>query len=423
MKTPKLWRRQIFSLTCLVVIVWLSQSSLVLADGPSIVSFLLNQSNQDVCLNPQLPDAKVNISLSADRPVKYSTIAICATGDEVCSRQSAVKYFTQTSLNQTVSKEWDGQTGGASPVPVSDGRYWLKVTIKDDSDQEAIISLVSPTIIIDSASSETTTTSGVSETPSLVSVGGSVNVAGKKLTWSIISDALVIAKLPVRFSVRPSNSGTSLGQINWNFGDGLTAVGEAVEHDYAFPGEYLVTASFSSGGDRQVIKNKFNVLAEGVIIQKIDLAQDLLEIKNRSAQEIDLSSWRLVSGQQSFIFPANSFLGANASLRLAPTRLGLSLAEGETCQLYRPDGQLIFSSQLAIGPENLARLEQALIGLRQQYHQAISRRQKKIAVAPVMVSVSTTPAFDFSSQSAIMSRPSFNPAPDRWRWLKQVLSF
>ncbi|MEK7166062.1 MAG: hypothetical protein AAB874_04630, partial [Patescibacteria group bacterium] len=110
---------------------------------PQIVSYKIDGKQENARINPLRGDT-VKFEISANVPVKFNTIALCSTSDTVCSRVTAVKYFTQTDFAPTVSKEWNGKT--SKDVIVQDGDYKIKVTMKDEAGQENIQEL-SPYII------------------------------------------------------------------------------------------------------------------------------------------------------------------------------------------------------------------------------------------------------------------------------------
>ncbi len=99
----------------------------------NISLFTLNGSAEDMSFNPQSGE-KMTIGITTNTPVKFNTIAICSLSDEVCSRTTAVKYFTQTSsYSSSVSKDWDGKSGGSSPDFVAEGIYKVNITMADES--------------------------------------------------------------------------------------------------------------------------------------------------------------------------------------------------------------------------------------------------------------------------------------------------
>lgn len=92
-----------------LIITFLSFSSSALA-APEVVSYKLNGKEENTKLNPSVADSKISIEINTNIPVKFNTIALCVVTDDVCSRTTAVKYFTKTdSYTSSVSKDWDGK--------------------------------------------------------------------------------------------------------------------------------------------------------------------------------------------------------------------------------------------------------------------------------------------------------------------------
>ena len=101
---------------------------------PTIDHYTLNRKSETVIFNAADGEANpLHIEIVASEPVTFSTIAICLTSDSVCSRTTAMKYFTQTGSSTSVAKDWNGKTGGSNPTLVSDSDYRLRVTMKDQA--------------------------------------------------------------------------------------------------------------------------------------------------------------------------------------------------------------------------------------------------------------------------------------------------
>lgn len=120
---------------------------------PQIKNYKLNGKEESVKFNPSalgVFDGKVVIEINASVPVKFNTIALCATTDSVCNRATAVKYFTKTdTFVSSVNKEWDGKT--SKGIVAEKGDYKIKVTIKDDAGTEKTQELIPYVIRVDSS--------------------------------------------------------------------------------------------------------------------------------------------------------------------------------------------------------------------------------------------------------------------------------
>src|SRR3989344_3640984 len=122
----------------LVFATFFSFSALVYA-APQVADYKINGKQESARFNPSRGDV-VSFEIRANVPVKFNTIAVCATTDAVCNRTTAVKYFTQTDLASLVSKEWNGKT--SKDAIVSDGDYKIKVTMKNEAGEENIQELL-----------------------------------------------------------------------------------------------------------------------------------------------------------------------------------------------------------------------------------------------------------------------------------------
>ncbi len=115
-----------------------------------VANYKLNGKEENVRFNPSVSGGKVVIEINVNIPVKFNTIALCATGDSVCNRTTAVKYFMKTDVfTLSVSKEWDGKT--SKDAIVTNGNYKIKVTMKDEAGEEINQELSPYEIIVDSA--------------------------------------------------------------------------------------------------------------------------------------------------------------------------------------------------------------------------------------------------------------------------------
>lgn len=322
---------------------------------PQVVSYSFNGQEENVTF---APTDKVSISLIVDQPVKFSTIAICHKEDSTCSRSTAVKYFTQTSIYETsISKEWDGKTGGSAPTAVPNGEYRIKTTIKDEAGLENIQDLSPYLMIIDSAipvldddpDDNSTTTDKVSTTTenqssNLVSSNSYVSTHSAQAELSEYETALpkIGAGRPrfasvgvvVDFTVqKDKNIG---GKYIWNFGDGETADGEKVSHAYKFPGDYnvVLNAGFSDG--QAVSRTTVKVTEPLVTISEVNAKEQYVEIQNQDEQELNLESWILKSDSQKFVFPADTIINAKAKIKIPIATSSLSLASGSEVSLVGP---------------------------------------------------------------------------------------
>lgn len=130
----------------------------------------------------------------------------------------------------------------------------------------------------------------------------------------------------------------------WNFGDGATKEGEAVLHAYNFPGDYVVILDVSggkwSGSSRLLLKI---IPAELALAGVVSGPDGKVELVNNSKEELDLSWWRLRSGNQFFTLPKNTKILARSNLPLSSGVTGLDANPNDLALLY-PNGSIAYSS-------------------------------------------------------------------------------
>lgn len=171
--------------------------------------------------------------------------------------------------------------------------------------------------------------------------------AGPEATLSITGPASVIPGKIVDLSV--IIEGFTPDEINWNFGDGFTAIGETVEHTFSFPGQYLVVASANFAGQTITDQLLISVFETAVRISEFipnpegkDAENEWIELQNASERVVDLSEWQLRVGKKKFEFAQHSFLlpGQFLVLPRPLTKLTLANTSG-LLQLLHPSGEIM----------------------------------------------------------------------------------
>lgn len=131
----------------------------------------------------------------------------------------------------------------------------------------------------------------------------------------------------------------------WNFGDGAIAEGLSALHSYNFPGKYVVVLEASSGKFSGSSRLQIEVIPTPIIIKSLTVGpQGKIEIGNEANIEIDLSWWRVRSGNQFFTIPKNTKILPKSSLALSPTVMGFPLGDADVAILY-PNGAVALSYQ------------------------------------------------------------------------------
>lgn len=133
-------------------------------------------------------------------------------------------------------------------------------------------------------------------------------------------------------------------QYLWNFGDGTSAQDQKVSHTYKEAGQYIISLSVGSGqysaSDRVVV----NVIAPRISLSST-MDKNSVTLENDSASELDLSGFFIISHDQRFIFPQNSFIGNHQTLTLDSDTLGMSV-DADTTLSY-PNGVVLASDTIS----------------------------------------------------------------------------
>ena len=89
--------------------------------NPQIISTTLNGSSQNITFNPSA-GGSVSIQVKANEAVKFTRLYICSVS-QICNGTSGnyTKYFTQTTISDTIDKSWDGKA--SSGATSSEGEY------------------------------------------------------------------------------------------------------------------------------------------------------------------------------------------------------------------------------------------------------------------------------------------------------------
>ncbi len=154
------------------------------------------------------------------------------------------------------------------------------------------------------------------------------------------------------------------GNVRWSFGDGAEATGRDVGHNFLYEGTYIVTVELTKGtltDSKQITVTVLPLEAE------IYVADDgeWVSIVNTSANELNLSRWRLISSGQYFNIPENTIIQANSEVRFATdvTKLTFLKANAVATLLY-PSGKIargstLASQQIIVTEEDVVQVDQA----------------------------------------------------------------
>jgi hypothetical protein len=92
---------------------------------------------------------------------------------------------------------------------------------------------------------------------------------------------------------------------DWSFGDGATAQGKIVSHQYSFPGEYTVVVNGRASDKQAVSRIVVKVISPDIVISKVVGG---LSVTNRSKMEFNLEGWKIIGNNKDFVFPKDTII-------------------------------------------------------------------------------------------------------------------
>jgi len=160
------------------------------------------------------------------------------------------------------------------------------------------------------------------------------------LTISVPDTMSLVAGSDTAFSVEVGNSeGTTYSGalVSWNFGDGSTASGNNIYHRYVYPGVYVATVDVSYG--REEASQRIVVTAREASVSFSYIDKHAVKIKNTDTEELDISRWRIVGGNNLFVFPEGTIVLGEKSLMLSHAVSGFLFSKSTS--LTYPNGELV----------------------------------------------------------------------------------
>jgi hypothetical protein len=149
-----------------------------------------------------------------------------------------------------------------------------------------------------------------------------LKVPNVDLALRIQSPDIVAINQPVPFIAIASGIGdTALNSLTyeWNFGDLSTSSSKETTHTFAMPGEYVVTVFGTFARHEQIARKTITVLPVHFELS-VQSNGDVL-IHNNAKYEIDMSGY-VLKGQKRIVFPQNTIVLGNATIRVPKSKLG-----------------------------------------------------------------------------------------------------
>jgi hypothetical protein len=122
---------------------------------------------------------------------------------------------------------------------------------------------------------------------------------------------------------------------DWSFGDGATAQGKIVNHQYSFPGEYTVVVNGRASDKQAVSRILVRVISPDIVISKVSGG---LSITNKSKTEFNLEGWKINSNNKDFVFPKDTIIMSGKTIVFDDKITGIYF---ENISLQNPLGKIL----------------------------------------------------------------------------------
>lgn len=155
---------------------------------------------------------------------------------------------------------------------------------------------------------------------------------------------------------------TLAGRILWNFGDGTTAEGRTVSHAWHYPGEHRVTLFAELDLFRTPLRAEayFTENITSARVSVSDARGVYTALTNHEAYDVDVSGWKLSSGDATFTLPRGTHLASGATIRFPRSATGITAFDTNTLALFYPSGARVSSDVSLLVPKDIARVASPL---------------------------------------------------------------
>lgn len=159
------------------------------------------------------------------------------------------------------------------------------------------------------------------------------------LTVEAQADASALVEQALMFSATVSMKGgapDARAQVLWSFGDGSSAEGNPALKLYHYPGTYLASVTARDGD--ATARDELTVTVRMPRVRIATVADDGIMLANDSENELDLSGWKISSGERSFRLPEGMRM-LPASQVLVPTSV-MRMSNISVASLAYPSGKI-----------------------------------------------------------------------------------
>jgi len=179
-----------------------------------------------------------------------------------------------------------------------------------------------------------------------------MKIINRPISTKIIINSKAVVGIPLSISQLTTGKDgqkSFTGKWSWNFGDGTSREDftnpETFTHTFLYPGEYVIILNFRETVFSQTpdATNRINltVISPNVVISNLyHDEKGGIELSNTSGIDMDLSGWKLISGNTSFTFPVNTIILSGKKLVLSGRTLGIQNELHVSVSLLYPDNTL-----------------------------------------------------------------------------------
>ena len=251
------------------------------------------------------------------------------------------------------------------------------------------------------------------------SVSLSSAVAPVALSASAGRKRLVSVGVPVSFA---SNQTADINDsdVTWTLGDGGSATGKNISHDYLFTGTYEVVLNVRRGAEQAVSRTSVEVVQPAVSFLMV--GPERVVIRNDGPHELNLGDWQLGTDSQKFVFPRDTIIVANGQLNLPAAISRLQLDSSSALSLYYPSGALALrNDHTSVSQSDLALALEALrLALAEQHPEGSLRLATQPTPSPIQPSVENQG--QLAAVSTLGQTVTLDPNPPKKSWWQKLFS-
>ncbi len=345
----------------------------------SIVSATFNGSSQNITMNP-MASGTVSIQVTANEAVKFTRLYICSMS-QPCNGASGnyTKYFSQSTISDTIIKIWDGKNTAGTVVPEGEYRVMASMT---EGTNDPVTQFVPHSIIISYSGQNTGTTtsptdsgnaSTTSDLNNNIETSGSSNSTNQITGISTHSDPeelsdfnntsvfvtsagrgrVVYVGTPIEFRASykiPKDIDGNGIHFTWSFGDGFSGVGLNVNHTYKYAGIYSIVLNASVGEENSVSRTKVTVFSPEISLLMTPGGD--VEIMNHGMTEINIGGWILRNSINKFTIADDTIITAGNKIFLSKEDTRIYSIDTIPITLHNPmDGEV---ARISLGDTSVA---------------------------------------------------------------------